>query len=580
MQKSLLNSEEATIKELEKQYAKALKDINDKVKMFQADIDLLNQAILEDGLDETQKARLKSQRQSKIYQQNYQKALKAQVAAILDKMQGDNYSTIEGFLKDCYEDAYVGTLYDLAQQGMPFIMPIDSAAMTQAILTDSKIKGSLYESLGVDVSTLKKSISQEISRGIASGLLYSDIARNISNAAKAPLSRAKTITRTEGGRIQNTASRNAALEAKAHGADLVKTWDSTLDGKTRPSHRRVDGEIRELDEKFSNGLDRPCDPGGSAAEVVNCRCKEFHKPRWDAEGGFAKIDNFTGEVMVFESAKDYAEFKERYWSKENVDYMKYVDTLEKRYGTKDYNKLLDSMTDREYQHYKKLEEASPMWKSKSSSTSSKMATSSTNNDWSKTAAKTVTKQQRAEIIEYAKDKNINVGSIKDFDGDAELLKSQIDTLSRISSELPVGKKISLSVIKTDEADFGESSQEVIRINLKALRDRKITEMNILNGLEFASTTVEDIVVHEYGHIFVSIKGNKGLEIARKAYYNVFGESPSDEAMATFLYEHISPYSMKVTGRNNLPEIIPEVLAKNNSNPSEFTRTFVELLKGI
>ena len=327
----MLASEEAAIKELEKQYEKALKDINNKVKMFQADIDLLDQAILEDGLDEAQKARLKSQKQSKVYQQNYQKALKAQVAAILDKMQGDNYSTIESFLKGCYEDAYIGTMYDLAQQGMPFIMPIDSAAMTQAILTDSKIKGSLYEALGVDVSTLKKSISQEISRGIASGLLYSDIARNISNAAKAPLSRAKTITRTEGNRIQNTSSRNAALEAKAHGADLVKFWDATLDGKTRPSHRRVDGEIRELDEKFSNGLDRPGDPNGGAAEVVNCRCKEFHKPRWDAEGGFAKIDNFTGEVMVFENAKDYAEFKERYCSNENVDYMKYVYSLENRY---------------------------------------------------------------------------------------------------------------------------------------------------------------------------------------------------------------------------------------------------------
>ena len=37
VQQSLLNSEEAAIKELEKQYARALKDINDKVKLFQAE---------------------------------------------------------------------------------------------------------------------------------------------------------------------------------------------------------------------------------------------------------------------------------------------------------------------------------------------------------------------------------------------------------------------------------------------------------------------------------------------------------------------------------------------------------------
>lgn len=580
VQKSLLASEEAAIKELEKQYARALKDINNKVKMFQADIDMLDQALQQEGLDEAAKAVLKSQRKSKIYQQDFQKSLRAQISAILDKMQGDNYSTIDSYLKQCYEDGFIGTLYDLANQGVPVIAPIDQTAAVQAILTDSKVSKGLYNALGVDVGNLKKSISQEISRGIASALSYSDIARNISNKAKAPMSRAKTIARTEGHRIQQKSSADAANEARARGADLVKVWDAVLDGKTRPSHRRVDGEIRELDEKFSNGLKYPGDPSGRAGEVVNCRCIRVHKPRWDAEGGFAKIDNFTKEVMVFESAKDYAEFKERYWSKENLDYMKYTATLEKRYGTKDFKAIVENMTDREYQHLKKLEAANPMLKSVKATTANKMATSSTNNDWSKTVPKTITKQQRTEIVQYAKDKGINIGNIKDFDGEPELLKSQIEALSRISSELPIGKKISLSVVKMDDVDFGESSQEAIRINLKALRDRKITETNILNGQQFASTKVEDIAVHEYGHVFVLIKGNKGLEIARKAYYNVFGESATDEAVAEFLYEHVSPYALKVTGRNNLPEIIPEVLAKNNSNPSEFTQAFVELLKGI
>jgi hypothetical protein len=66
--------------------------------------------------------------------------------------------------------------------------------------------------------------------------------------------------------------------------------------------------------------------------------------------------------MVYENAKDYAEFKKRYWSKENVDYMKYVDKLEKRYGTKQFDKLLDQMSEREYKHFKKLESKSPFWK--------------------------------------------------------------------------------------------------------------------------------------------------------------------------------------------------------------------------
>lgn len=280
VQRSLLDSEEAALKELEKQYAKALKDVNEKVKLFQADIDLLDQALSQEGLDDTTRALLQSQKRSKIYQQNYQKALRGQVSGILDKMHGDNYGTIDKYLNGCYETGYIGVMYDIAGQGVPLVVPIDQAAAIKAVLTDSKVSNGLYAALGVDVAILKKSITQEISRGIASSLPYSDIARNISSVSKAPLSRAKTIARTEGHRIQQTSSRDAQYAAKKKGADVLKQWDTALDGRTRDSHARVDGEIRELDEKFSNGLMFPGDPSGGAAEVVNCRCTSNTRARW------------------------------------------------------------------------------------------------------------------------------------------------------------------------------------------------------------------------------------------------------------------------------------------------------------
>lgn len=280
VQQSLLDSEEAALKELEKQYSKALKDINDKVKLFQADIDLLDQALSQDGLDDAVKELLQSQKRSKIYQQNYQQALKGQVSGILDKMQGDNYATIDKYLNGCYETGYVGTMYSISGQGIPLVVPIDQAAAVKAVLTDSKVSNGLYSALGVNVEKLKKTITQEISRGIASSLPYSDIARNISNVSKAPLSRAKTIARTEGHRIQQTSTRDAQQAAKKKGADVLKQWDAALDGRTRDSHARVDGEIRELDEKFSNGLMFPGDPNGGAAEVVNCRCTDNTRARW------------------------------------------------------------------------------------------------------------------------------------------------------------------------------------------------------------------------------------------------------------------------------------------------------------
>lgn len=312
MQQSLLDSEAAAIKELEKQYAAALKDINDKVKLFQSDIDLLDQALSQDGLDDATKALLQSQKRSKVYQQNYQKALKGQVSGILDKMHGDNYGTIEKYLNGCYETGYIGTMYDIAKQGIPVITPINQAAAVKAILTDSKVSNGLYNALGVDVSKLKKTITQEISRGIASSLPYKDIARNISNVSSSPLSRAKTIARTEGHRIQQTSARDAQYSAKAKGADVVKQWDAALDSKTRESHRRVDGEIKELDEKFSNGLMFPGDPSGSAAEVVNCRCTSNTRARWALDEDELNTLKERAEFFGLDKTQNFEEYTNKY----------------------------------------------------------------------------------------------------------------------------------------------------------------------------------------------------------------------------------------------------------------------------
>lgn len=312
MQKSLLDSEEAALKELEKQYAQALKDIQEKIKLFQADIDLLDQALSQDGMDEETKAMLKSRKQSKIYQQQYQKALEQQVGSILSKMHGDNYATIDKYLKDCYESGYIGTMYNIANQGIPIITPIDQTNVVRAVLTNSKVSNGLYNALGVDVAKLKKTITQEISRGIATGMGYGDMARNISNVSKAPLSRTKTIARTEGHRVQQTSTADAQLAAKAKGADVLKQWDAALDGRTRDSHRRVDGEIRELDEKFSNGLMFPGDPNGGAAEVVNCRCTSDTRARWALDEDELEELKQRAAFFGLDKTENFEEYKKKY----------------------------------------------------------------------------------------------------------------------------------------------------------------------------------------------------------------------------------------------------------------------------
>lgn len=287
-----LDSEKAVLKELEKQYRSALDDINTKIMILQSD----------------------ELTQSKIYRLEYQKALKGQVEAILEKLHGDEYSTIQQYLHDSYTDSFVGTMYDIHGQGVPLIMPIDHAAAVKAIQTDSKISEGLYNALGIDTKDLKKNISAEITRGIAGGMSNNEIAMNIHNATRAPLSRAKTIARTESHRITQASTYNAQRGAKAKGANVVKQWDSTMDGNTRPTHRHLDGQIREIDEPFEMDGKKAMFPGdfGDPAEDCNCRCVSLQRARWALDEGELKTLQERAEFFGLDKTKDFEDFKKKY----------------------------------------------------------------------------------------------------------------------------------------------------------------------------------------------------------------------------------------------------------------------------
>lgn len=299
-----LKSENAVVKELEKQYQAALNDIETKIRIMESD-------------DMTQ---------SRIYRLEYQKTLKKQVEATLEKLHSDEYSTIKQFLSDSYIDAFVGTMYDLYGQGYPILIPIDKAAAAKAIVSDTKLSEDLYTALGIDIKKMKKTISNEITRGIASGQTHSEIARNIGFASNAPLSRAKTIARTESHRIQQASTYDAQKAAKAKGADIVKQWDSTLDGDTRPNHRHLDGQIREIDEPFTIGNLKAMFPGdfGRPEEDCNCRCSSLQRARKALDADELKTLEKRAAIFGLDKSENLKDFKNKY--------MKAAKTLENSGG--------------------------------------------------------------------------------------------------------------------------------------------------------------------------------------------------------------------------------------------------------
>lgn len=287
-----LDSEKEVLEQLTKHYQRALDDIDRKIRILQSD----------------------ELTQSRVYRIEYQKALKKQTEAILEKLHSDEYTTIQQFLSDSYTDGFVGSAYDMFGQGVPLIMPIDKNAAVKAVVTDSKISEGLYEALGVDTKKLKNTISSEITRGIAAGLPHSEIARNIAAYARAPLGRAKTIVRTESHRIQQASAYDAQKTAISKGAKVVKQWMSTLDGNTRPTHRKLDGQIREIDEPFEMGGMKAMYPGdfGDPAEDCNCRCQLLQRARIALDEDELNTLKQRAEFFGLDKADEFADFKKKY----------------------------------------------------------------------------------------------------------------------------------------------------------------------------------------------------------------------------------------------------------------------------
>ncbi len=325
-----LNNEKAVLKQLGQNYEDALAEINNKIAILLGRDDATAQHV--------------------VYQVEYQRALKAQIEAIVETLHANEFETISDYLTNAYKEGHISALYSIQQQGVPFLFPIDQEQIIAAIQHETMLTDSLYAVLGKDTKALSKVIAGEISRGLSTGAMYAEIARNVAAQARIPKNNAMRIVRTEAHRIQNRAKMNVCENAKSKGADVVKQWDAALDARTRPSHVRVDGEIRELDEKFSNGLMYPGEPGGKPEEVINCRCNMNQRARWALDRvetkHLGKMDNMTDEELeplakklhmpvdelrgyqdqiVPINAKNYDEFKREYnklWNYQGSDLQK------------------------------------------------------------------------------------------------------------------------------------------------------------------------------------------------------------------------------------------------------------------
>lgn len=308
VEKAKLREEKKLLKELKKIYEDAAKEVEQKIRISNGKIDLLLSVY--DELDDKQKSLLQSQ----IYQKKFQENLKKQLDELIGDLNVDSYDSINRYLTDSYYTGYIGTMYDIQGQGIPLITPINEKQVTRAMTLNTKLSVPLYTRMGIDVGILKKQIAKHISRGIATSSSYAHIARNIDGASNIGFNKAMRIARTEGHRIQVLSANDAQHAAKAKGCDIVKQWNATLDGRTRPLHRVLDGKLAEIDEPFVVDDMEVMYPGGFgiASQDVNCRCALLTRARWALDAEELKTLKERAEYFGLDKSEDFRDFREKY----------------------------------------------------------------------------------------------------------------------------------------------------------------------------------------------------------------------------------------------------------------------------
>lgn len=316
--KRSLRSEQAVLKELEKAYAEASKTIDARIRQLMAKHPDL---------------------QSRIYQRRYQESIKKVVDRTLERLRNGEYETLSDYLDSCYEDGFLGTVYDMQGQGVPLIFPVDPDQMYRAVTLNSRLSSRLYTRLGQDVSKLKAAVRADISRGIASGWMIDDIAAAIDRRQSIGLGNAKRIARTEARRIQNEAAYDAQLKAADNGAEILKEWCAILDSKTREDHRTLHGQRKKLDEYFEVNGHRALHPSGFGipSEDINCRCVLLTRASWAVEDEGEAVKD-TDAIVKKSEAKSFTGFKNEY--RKIIDKSKAVVHLETTESCEEYFRLV------------------------------------------------------------------------------------------------------------------------------------------------------------------------------------------------------------------------------------------------
>lgn len=171
-----------------------------------------------------------------------------------------------------------------------------------------------------DLQWNKQQLTSAVTQGILQGESIPSIAKRMAAVTDMDKNSAIRNARTATTGAENAGRVESYKRAEKMGIKVTQIWISTLDGRTRTSHRHMMGEKRVLGKAFSNKCRFPGDPQGPGWEVYNCRCTLIAEPDGSGYDLEKTIDkNLSKKGMTFDEwvnqqplPRHYGESKQHY----------------------------------------------------------------------------------------------------------------------------------------------------------------------------------------------------------------------------------------------------------------------------
>ncbi|GAA2896991.1 phage head morphogenesis protein [Enterococcus casseliflavus] len=247
---------------------------------------------------------------SKKLQKELLEFIRSQMYAKANQLEENQRKIMYDFLKRNASTSYNELFYEFE---MSEEIPLSFALLTDkqiATIINTPVAGrKLSTRLKGNSSKMKKNLNRVLTRGFSKGWSTQKMAAQIAEIGGANYRRAMNIARTESGRVTSVTRQQSQQHAKELGIKAEKKWVSTLDGDTRNNHRKLDGQIRVIDEYFEVGGLKTLQPHmfGIAREDCNCRCRTINV----IKGYEPKLrrDNATGKVSAYKNYQEWINSK-------------------------------------------------------------------------------------------------------------------------------------------------------------------------------------------------------------------------------------------------------------------------------